>query len=562
MTYMFSKGGAETTKLMNVVNLPMQNSTVVRKMTQPAASRPRLNSEDGKGTKASDVPLLVRHALSSVDGLNIRLKDKEKEKLGVPINEASQGIPVEKAGHDSDDVSRGDDRQGAAAAAASSTAEPPAKKARKQEKKNLFKGYDEEKATYQTVVYAISRPSSSAGNGNAISSANKADSRPITALDDCIAACRFILDKLVSKGSVTSAEEPGVLASFSFCIGLFFEFAWTGKVSVNGKHFRQYSVLRTELQQCFLDAHELLSKPSAAVEPENPSSGEVSKTSKGKRTNVGSLELAELLCTSFHSQPVTSVAWSADEPGESTVRSILTVMTEHSEDIDKMKTFVRDTLSLPLVMHPAVQKALTDIAGLPSDSTASLTDIISIAYDAIIKNFPDLWTTFGFDCVSAHADQGQFVEDTAEVFHDVEKLQQFASIRLRYLLAILKETLNMGSKPLKQLSSSAQDCMRQICDVSPKTDEFDRMFVFDSMQFTKLWSAEWARLLNTCNRGHKVFISTLAEEIKGDGTQLPATDLRENTNVTPGTLRKLDHQGDQGAIRDSATQPRMTCMKA
>ena len=77
MTYMFSKGGAETTKLMNVVNLPMQNSTVVRKMTQPAASRPRLNSEDGKGTKASDVPLLVRHALSSVDGLNIRLKDKE-----------------------------------------------------------------------------------------------------------------------------------------------------------------------------------------------------------------------------------------------------------------------------------------------------------------------------------------------------------------------------------------------------------------------------------------------------------------------------------------------------
>ena len=104
--------------------------------------------------------------------------------------------------------------------------------------------------------------------------------------------------------------------------------------------------------------------------------------------------------------------------------------------------------------------------------------------------------------------------------------------------------------------------MRQICDVSPKTDEFDRMFVFDSMQFTKLWSAEWARLLNTCNRGHKVFISTLAEEIKGDGTQLPATDLRENTNVTPGTLRKLDHQGDQGAIRDSATQPRMTCMKA
>ena len=284
-----------------------------------------------------------------------------------------------------------------------------------------------------------------------------------------------------------------------------------------------------------------------------PPGAEIPKPgSKSKQKLVGSLELAEMLCTSFHSQPVTSMAWSADEPGECTVRNILKVMTEHSEEVGKMRDFVRETMALPLVMHPSVQTALQAIARLPSNSEGSLTDILSVAHEAIVTNFPSLWTSFGFDCVSAQADQGQFVEDTATVFRDVDKLQQFASLRLRYLLAILKETLSMESKPLKQLSPSAQDCLRRLCEVSPKSDEFDRMFVFDSMQFTKLWSTEWARLLSNSSRGTKALFAALSDEIKGDGTQLPAADLRES--MMPGTLRKLDHQADQsgkGAIRDS-----------
>ena len=91
-----------------------------------------------------------------------------------------------------------------------------------------------------------------------------------------------------------SADEPGVLASHSFCIGLFLEFAWTGKVAVNGKHFRQYSVLRTELQQCFLDAHELML--ASVDEAPGAPGGEIAKPSKGKHKLVGSLELAEMLC--------------------------------------------------------------------------------------------------------------------------------------------------------------------------------------------------------------------------------------------------------------------------
>ena len=408
MTFVFTKGGVDSTKLMNVVNLPMQSSAVVRKMTQAAVPKPTATDND-KGTKLSEVNLLIKHALSSVDGLDIKLKNKELAKLGVQPNPAADGPGETAAGNDDKDPPSDP------ATSASDKNEPPARKARKHEKKVMFRGYDEEKPKYKTVVHAISR-----GSGN-VSSINTSESRPITALDDCLAACRFILDKLMSKGSVKAPDEPGVLASYSFCVGLFLEFAWTGKVAVNGKHFRQYSVLRTELQQCFLDAHELLlasadegSRPPGAEIPK-PGSKSKQKTRRLSRTGGDALHLVPFAARHLHGLVGRRTG------GEH--------CAEHSQGHDGALRGGRqdeglrpETMALPLVMHPSVQTALQAIARLPSNSEGSLTDILSVAHEAIVTNFPSLWTSFGFDCVSAQADQGQFVEDTATVFRDVDKL--------------------------------------------------------------------------------------------------------------------------------------------
>ena len=91
LSYTFVKGGSETTKLMNVINIPMQNSTVVRKMTSASASEAVgsdcKDSSSSSGATAKpmnpkEMALLVKKELSEVKGLKIELKDSEKKILG------------------------------------------------------------------------------------------------------------------------------------------------------------------------------------------------------------------------------------------------------------------------------------------------------------------------------------------------------------------------------------------------------------------------------------------------------------------------------------------------
>ena len=125
-------------------------------------------------------------------------------------------------------------------------------------------------------------------------------------------ALQFISDKLVKDGKVESPEGPKLTAAFGFCMGLFFEFAWTAKVSVNGKEHRQWSTLRTELQQTMLDASEVLQRPAAPATSESASGGG-SGSAKDTAAAVTPLELAEMLCENFKNQPVTSVVWDTED---------------------------------------------------------------------------------------------------------------------------------------------------------------------------------------------------------------------------------------------------------
>ena len=77
LTWAFTKGGAETSRLMNLINLPMDTSATVRKMTGAAAhSKPK-----PKPTGRTDVNLVMKKELSGVSSLDIKLKPGEVKKL-------------------------------------------------------------------------------------------------------------------------------------------------------------------------------------------------------------------------------------------------------------------------------------------------------------------------------------------------------------------------------------------------------------------------------------------------------------------------------------------------
>ena len=97
LSYAFVKGGSDTTKIMNLINIPTQNSAVARKMSAAASASGSVSGSGGqlpadsanvatakgpaKVLAPKDLPLIVKNELSQVKGLKIELKDKEKERL-------------------------------------------------------------------------------------------------------------------------------------------------------------------------------------------------------------------------------------------------------------------------------------------------------------------------------------------------------------------------------------------------------------------------------------------------------------------------------------------------
>ena len=227
-------------------------------------------------------------------------------------------------------------------------------------------------------------------------------------------ALQFISDKLVKDGKVESPEDPKLTAAFGFCMGLFFEFAWTAKVSVNGKEHRQWSTLRTELQQTMLDASEVLQRPAAPATSESASGGG-SGSAKDTTAAVTPLELAEMLCENFKNQPVTSVVWDTEDPAEQVVRNIAQAMSERREEVAApVQTFVAKQLHLPLMMHPAPMAALQEAVALPADPGRKLVDLVCILFEKFCAVFPSAWCGFAYDCVAAYASHGHFVENTLQ----------------------------------------------------------------------------------------------------------------------------------------------------
>ena len=122
-----------------------------------------------------------------------------------------------------------------------------------QHKKNQFSGFSEEEIkSYQSFVHPLE--------------IGKFVERPKTALDEMIYALQWVCDRInEAEGDKLNAagrvelERASKEAStpMTFCLSLFLQFAYTGEVSANGRMFKAYSALRTELQSLMFQAQDL-----------------------------------------------------------------------------------------------------------------------------------------------------------------------------------------------------------------------------------------------------------------------------------------------------------------
>ena len=262
-----------------------------------------------------------------------------------------------------------------------------------QQKKCQFKPFeeDEKKAFRSTVDFA------------------SGESRPLTALDDCIQALDFVLLKMVKSGIIAEKDvnSERLLGTFGFCVSLFLEFCWQAKVAVNPREHRQYSTLRGDLQATFISTNEEIECPESFAQLSS------SKDGKAPTKVLTPLEIAELLCQSFLNKPVTAVIWDIDDPDEQVLKNIAHGMSAKKLG-EPIMAFVKANLHLPLSMHSAVQNGMRQVWGMPDDKLL-LPDVLSVIFAAIDQEVPASWCGFAFDVMTAFADRHHFVEGTDKV---------------------------------------------------------------------------------------------------------------------------------------------------
>ena len=396
LTFAFQKGGAETSKLMNLLNLPMESSVVVRKMksgqesgtARGGPSGGKGHGQGGEGAGRINPGLAVKAALSEIDSLDIELKPSEMKKMGRPS-------PA--------NVDAGQTGEAGAATAGDPCAndEPDQKKRKTGSGKKAARGltikaYDDaERALFSTCISSCA--------------AGAPETRPLTALDDIVGALRYAFQILKNRKLIDDEDSDGVLDTFGFCMSLWLEFVFQGKVSVSGREHRSYSLLRVDLQQTLLDANETLSAPGFITTHDSDS----------HRSAVNALELAKLLCESLTSQPVSEIIWAEDDdPDERAIRSLCEHMTcnrEHS--VTPWIAFISQTLELPIMMHPPLQEVMQALVSENSDRKFVLVDVVSVLYAAICKSLTPAMFGFAFDTATAYGERQHFVEGTDKAIH-------------------------------------------------------------------------------------------------------------------------------------------------
>lgn len=258
--------------------------------------------------------------------------------------------------------------------------------------------------------------------------------------------------------------------ALSFCLMMWLNFAFTGETVVNCKLFRAYSLLRTELQNVMIKAHQQLtydlpmsssmssidgarqsakdtqfstvtfsfcdfqlSSQSFLYSNYSVSCFETSEDKKGKKGakdqadgSISALRLAEILCKTFSGAAAECVAAEDDDDEDAALNRIMTVVRSKQQEImQPLKQFMQECINLPLTLHAAPRDAMADLASLgklrtghgkaaSSTNIRDLTHVMSLIKGTIEGALPFTWLAFGMDVVEIFNSRGYFPQGTEE----------------------------------------------------------------------------------------------------------------------------------------------------
>jgi len=400
----FQNLSADSTQLMNLLNLPMTDAVATRRLTtEKKDSVEKVRNESMKTNikkQFQDLVLLQRRQAKE----NLKGEDaRDAAELGksVESDQAKESSTKEDDANAEKEkaLKEGADKgQGAAS----------------KDKDKEFKPYSQQERDLFSIV---------------ILSLCGTEKRVITALDDLLMALVYAIwhVEMVSAGKkpILQKIDPRTREEFSkgelrvkivdvvveniekysgtlqFLTRLWIIFKGGNKVVLNAKDCRFWSSLRGELQSVLVKSHQKLfflgsssgSNSTLKAQARKGKDQEEGDTD-GPGAPLDAMKLAEVLCKSFCDGPVEEVDGDGDDdPEDSALARLVTTKREDPESIDNLKGFVEETLHLPLLMHAAPRQALMTFQQ-GKNHEMLLVDLLAIMKTEIEKTVPFGWLVF------------------------------------------------------------------------------------------------------------------------------------------------------------------------
>ena len=181
-------------------------------------------------------------------------------------------------------------------------------------------------------------------------------------LDDVISALESVYDNMDEK-----PEEAGKVKVKAILISLALQFCWTGNLTLNGKTINAWSVLRSELKDMVMTAHQKASEGA----------GEVNLPLGIKVDKIDDTFVAEMLMAAVEDSPSKgkTKAGTTSSGSRSASEAVFTKLLEKDSTAVNIKAFLRiNPNNLPCRMHPEYQKVVQTAWQLSSSvSTGSKT---------------------------------------------------------------------------------------------------------------------------------------------------------------------------------------------
>ena len=289
---------------------------------------------------------------------------------------------------------------------------------------------------------------------------------------------------------------PGVIEALQkthdYALSIFLEFMLNvdGKcVSVSGKSFRIYSALRWELMCFFINTHLMV----ASDLNQNQNS---SQTEHGTGP-VDPLKLAERLCTRLTSAPVHEIIH--DEEDHTVIRIAQFML--HKELREELECFIGSEMGMPFHMHSAHRALWLAVVKANTGATTafSLPELLEVFQAVVQEILKPAWLAFAADCADNFVSRGHFIEKADDVWKSAATLNDFVSLRMKYLIHLLSQTLAAAEAGQINFEANAisKAGLKIFASIDLKDDSiFQMLSVLDMLSASgDTWPKVWSEAL-------------------------------------------------------------------